>query len=177
MLSFLSRASGNSSRIEKALLKVKSRETSVCASREIEIQKEIQKAEAEIRLKHAPLRREEEFVAVEDALESIIQVLEFREVACSCPDSFVGKGRSEDPICIETETGSSEDPVCLSDSETSPETTRAKKKAKKKAEQKAPPIKGKQRPDLTWYDRSIGVFFVSPSVDLWAAAHRHNALQ
>lgn len=169
MLSFLSRASGNSSRIEKALLKVKSRETSVCASREIEIQKEIQKAEAEIRLKHAPLRREEEFVAVEDALESIIQVLEFREVACSCPDSFVGKGRAKDPICIETETetGSSEDPVCISDSdsEASPETTCAKKKAKKKAEQKAPPIKGKKRPDLTWYDRSIGVFlYLHPSI-------------
>eukprot|EP00956_Cyclotella_meneghiniana_P024783 scaffold50391_cov37-Cyclotella_meneghiniana.AAC.1 len=163
MLSFLSRKSGNSSKIEKVLLKNKSREQSLGAATEQEIRKELLKAEAEIRLKHAPMRREEELASVEDALESIIQILEFRAGACSCPDSFVGKGSSQDPVCIETESGSLEDPICIDDKSPDKVTAPAKKKAKKAKSDTT--IAGRRRPELTWYDRSIGVYlYLHPSI-------------
>eukprot|EP00956_Cyclotella_meneghiniana_P040387 scaffold194165_cov46-Cyclotella_meneghiniana.AAC.1 len=161
MLSFLSRASGNSSKIEKVLLKNKFREQSLDASTEQAIQKELLKAEAEIRLKHAPMCRQEELASVEDALESIIQILEFRAGACSCPDSFVGKGSSKDPVCIETERGSSEDPICIDDE--SPDKVAAP--VKKKAKKSGTTIAGRRRPELTWYNRSIGVYlYLHPSI-------------
>ena len=68
MLSFLSYKYDNSSKIEKALLKAKTREELLGASTETAIQKEPQKVEAEIHLKHVPMHGEVELAAVEDLL-------------------------------------------------------------------------------------------------------------
>jgi hypothetical protein len=77
MFAFLKRAKGNDSKLEKRLLQKRSHEESLDAQTEAAVQKELKKAEVEIRQNRSPFIRDLEITAiVQDKISNIIDVIE-----------------------------------------------------------------------------------------------------
>jgi hypothetical protein len=160
MFAFLKRAKGNDSKLEKRLLQKRSHEESLDAQTEAAVQKELKKAEVEIRQNRSPFIRDLEITAiVQDKISNIIDVIESRakEVTQTQPKGY-GKGSAHDPILVEQDGQPASSPN-TSDNNTHPS------KTKPSPSSSTAEISHMKRPDLTWNDRSIGIFLLfHPSI-------------
>jgi hypothetical protein len=85
MISFLAKAAGNKSKIEKRILKKKEKEDSIDEKTTTKVRKEVFEAAAAIKQKHAPFIPELEQAADIDEIENIIQSLEDIELGQMSP--------------------------------------------------------------------------------------------
>ena len=150
MMSFLAKVPGNKSKIERVFHKQKKSENSVSAMHAQRIMKGIQEAEAKLRAKHAPLKRELDTAAIQDAINNIISVIEFRMGIC--PNTIdLTTSDTVDLTIVDgdgTSDASSHDAIAHCNTTTTPA------------------VKGGSiMNQFTWNDRAIGVFlFLHPLI-------------